>query len=48
MRKNELGMTDQEYEDFIDAMADIYHEEIRMYGPGEPEDDIHAYAESVA
>ena len=48
MRKNDLGMTDQEYEDFLDAMADIYLEEIRMNGRGEPEDDFHAYTKSVA
>ncbi len=48
MRKNELGMTDQEYEDFVDAMADIYLEEIRMYGRGEPENDFCAYTKSVA
>ena len=48
MRKNDLGMTDREYQDFIDAMADIYLEEIRMYGIGEPEDDIHTYSKSVA
>jgi hypothetical protein len=48
VNKNELGMTDQEYEDYIDAMADIYLEEMRIYGRGEPEDDFHAYPKSAA
>lgn len=48
MRKNDLGMTDREYQDFIDAMSDIYLEEIRMYGIEDTEDDIHTYSKSVA
>lgn len=48
MNKNELGMTDQEYMDHIESMSDIYDEEIRLYGKGEPEVDFHAYTKSAA
>ena len=51
MRKNELGMTDQEYLEYLDqldAMSDAYNEDLRLYGPGDPEDDFHEYSKTAA
>jgi hypothetical protein len=46
--RDKLDMSDEEFNDFIDAMADIYAEEIRIYGKGDPGDDFHSYQKTVA